>query len=452
MGAFAAGVGTYGGMPHFRTRPSRECRVREGIWGWAGGSSCAELKTDSCRKRSSPADGNDERQREISSTTKSLNPGPMADELRLVHALAPARVGGLESVVSALAAGLTDRGHDVRVLAVLDTNAAGHDFVRMVEAKDVPVRRVEVSHRAYCREFARIRKLLERIAPDVLHTHGYRADVVAASAARRLGVPSVSTVHGFTGGGWKNRFYEWLQRRSLRRHDAVLAVSEPIREALVRSGVDGDRVRLVRNAWVSGTSLLGREEVRDRLELPERAFVAGWVGRLSREKGPDVFLNAMAALAGEGSGSEAIAAIVGDGGQRASLEAKTQRLGLEGAVHFHGRVREAARLYRAFDCFVLSSRTEGTPVSLLEAMEAEVPVVATAVGGVPDVVRDGREALLVPPEDPSALARALEAVRRNREAARERARRARERLETEFAPQPWLDRHESVYRKVVGEE
>lgn len=373
----------------------------------------------------------------------------MADGLTLVHALAPARVGGLESVVAALSRGMAGRRHDVRVLAVLEPDHRDHDFVRKVASEGVSVRCLEIPHRAYGREFVRLREELERIAPDVVHTHGYRSDVLAASAARRLGIPVVSTVHGFTGGGWKNRLYEWLQRRSLRRHDAVIAVSEPIREALVRSGVGGSRVRLVRNAWKREGELLEREEARDRLGLPERAFVAGWVGRLSREKGPDVFLDAVARLLREGTGREAVASIMGEGAERPTLEAQAVSAGLDGAVVFHGRVPEAARIYRAFDCFVLSSRTEGTPVSLLEAMQAGVPVVATAVGGVPDVVRDGREALLVPSEDPAALARAMEQVRREPESARERARRARRRLETEFALEPWLDRHEAIYREVV---
>ncbi|MFW6192807.1 MAG: glycosyltransferase [Gemmatimonadota bacterium] len=370
----------------------------------------------------------------------------MARDLTVVHALAPARVGGLESVVASLAQGTAGRGHRVHVAAVVEPGVGEHEFVAGLARRGVPVERVEVPHRRYHREVGRLREVFDRISPDVVHTHGYRGDVVAGTVARWSGLPVVSTVHGFTGGGGKNRFYEWVQELVLRRRDAVVAVSAPIRRRLVSRGVEADRVHLVRNAWSRDGRLLGREEARERLGLPRDAFVAGWVGRLSREKGPDVFLEAMRHVAGVAP--DARASVVGEGTDRERLESRAQETGLDGRVRFHGRVPGAAELSRAFDVFVLSSRTEGTPVSLLEAVDAEVPVVATRVGGVPDVVRNEREALLVPPEDPVAIAEAVARVRRDREAAGERARRARQRLETEFDTCQWLDDYEEIYRTV----
>lgn len=372
----------------------------------------------------------------------------MARDLTLVHALAPARVGGLESVVRSLAGGMADRGHRVHVAAVVEPDVGDHEFVDGLAGRGVDAERLEVPHRAYHVEVRRLREVFDRTSPDVVHTHGYRGDVVAGTVARRAGLPVVSTVHGFTGGGGKNRFYEWLQERALRRHDAVVAVSDPIRRRLLSRGVDGDRLHLVRNAWRRDGPLLDRGEARDRLGLSPDAFVVGWVGRLSREKGPDVFLEAMDRLAREVP--DATASVVGTGAERDALEARAAEAGLDGRVRFHGRVPEAAEVYRAFDVFVLSSRTEGTPMSLLEAMDAEVPVVATRVGGVPDVVRHEREALLVPPADAGALAEAVARVRRDREPARDRARRARARIDREFAPGPWTDRYEEIYREAVS--
>ena len=118
-------------------------------------------------------------------------------------------------------------------------------------------------------------------------------------------------------------------------------------------------------------------------------------------------------------------------------------------VHWHGGVAGAGRLYAAFDIFVLSSRTEGTPMVLFEAMAAGVPVVATSVGGVPDVV-SAAEAALVPPGDPQALADEIRAIYRDPVAAAARARAARARLERDFDFGQWLQRYEEIYR-VVGE-
>jgi glycosyltransferase involved in cell wall biosynthesis len=112
-----------------------------------------------------------------------------------------------------------------------------------------------------------------------------------------------------------------------------------------------------------------------------------------------------------------------------------------------GQVTEAARLIKAFDVLVLSSRTEGTPMVLFEAMAARVPVVATAVGGVPDVVSQN-EALLVPPDRPDELASAIAAVRNDPAAARTRADAAAKRLATEYAVGPWVERYAAVYRGI----
>ena len=113
-----------------------------------------------------------------------------------------------------------------------------------------------------------------------------------------------------------------------------------------------------------------------------------------------------------------------------------------------GQIADAARLIPAFDVLVLSSRTEGTPIVLFEAMAARVPVVATAVGGVPDVVGE-REALLVPPDRPDALARAIASVREDPGSARARAAAAATRLATEYAVGPWVERYAAVYRGVM---
>src|SRR5207245_5222223 len=108
---------------------------------------------------------------------------------------------------------------------------------------------IAIPRRGYLQERAEVARLCRRLRPDVVHTHGYRADVLDAAIARGLGIPVVSTVHGFTGGDRRNRFYEWLQRRALRRFDAVVAVSRTLVDDLAESGVLGERLPYVQNAW-----------------------------------------------------------------------------------------------------------------------------------------------------------------------------------------------------------
>jgi glycosyltransferase involved in cell wall biosynthesis len=296
--------------------------------------------------------------------------------------------------------------------------------------------------RSYRAEGRWLQAELARSPATIAHAHGYHADWVGLRAARAVQRPIVSTVHGFTSGDWKNRLYEWLDRRALRKFDAVVAVSRPLQDRLRASGVAERRLHLIRNAWAPTGPCRTREEARRALGLPPTARIVGWVGRLTAEKGPDVFVTSLARTS-----PTLLASVLGDGPLRPSLEATARRLGLGLRLRWHGVVPHAGELLPAFDLLVLSSRTEGTPMVLLEALAAGVPVVATGVGGIPDVVTPG-EALLVPPERPDILAQAVEEVLADAEAARRRSEVARRRLVAEFALDPWLDSYETLYRSV----
>src|SRR5688500_461511 len=162
-------------------------------------------------------------------TTPECSRGQAVSDSRLtiVHVAAPGPFGGLESVLALLTAGLTSRRHHVRVALVLDLEPVPHVLEQRLGELGVEVVPIRLPHRAYRRERSAIRELLRATQPDVVHTHGYRADVQAAAVARGLGISTASTVHGFTGGDWKNQVFEWLQTRSLARADAVVCVSRP---------------------------------------------------------------------------------------------------------------------------------------------------------------------------------------------------------------------------------
>jgi len=361
----------------------------------------------------------------------------------IVHLVAPAEFGGLERVVQILGQGLRGLGHEVHVVAVGTGPVAVEPFLSPLADAGVHTHALAMPGRAYSRERAAIRDLCRRLRPDVVHTHGYRPDVVHASVVRRLGMPVVTTVHGFTGGGWKNRFYEWLQSRAFRRFDAVVAVSRPLAHRVVRSGVPASRIHTVPNAWRQGAPPLERAAARRALGIPGDDFVVGWVGRLSPEKGADVLLDALPHL----SGVPLAVSVVGTGAEQVALQARARELGLNGRVRWHGAVSDAERVFPAFDVCVLSSRAEGTPVVLFEAMAAGVPIVASRVGGVPDVVSPA-EAALVRSEDPVALAAEIRRVHSDPVAARQRACAAQARLVREFGVAPWLDRYDAIYRRV----
>jgi len=189
---------------------------------------------------------------------------------------------------------------------------------------------------------------------------------------------------------------------------------------------------------------LPRVEARNALGLPLDAFIVGWVGRLIPVKGCDIFLRAVNEL----RDLPIEASIIGGGPEQERLQALVAESGVGARVHFHGYVEAAAKFYRAFDVWVLSSRSEGTPMALFEAMAADVPIVATDVGGVGDIVSEA-EACLVPPENSGALAACLRNIHSGRLRTRERVEAARARLVERFGTEQWIERHLDVYRGLL---
>lgn len=372
----------------------------------------------------------------------------MADRLvrhgprRIVHVVAPAAFGGLESVVRLLSKGQSRRGHAVTVACSVESG--GHPFVGALRAEGIHVVELIVGGREYRREQREFAALMAQIRPHVVHSHGYRPDILHLGRARRAGAATVTTLHGFTGGNWRVRLYESMQVRAARRAHAAVAVSTGVADRLA-PGRGRARVELIRNAYAPSEALLPRAQARERLAIPAHALAIGWIGRLSPEKGPDVAVKALAGMQELGASLH----FIGAGPDEAMLRFLAEASGVLDRVHLHGAIADAGRLMRAFDVLLLSSRTEGTPMVLLEAMAAETPIVAANVGGVPYILPTG-SALLAPSEDSGAFAAALDATLADRGLAAGRARLAAEVLRTEFGVEPWLDRHDELYRSLTG--
>ena len=381
--------------------------------------------------------------------------GPVREEgggaLDIVHLCAPAGVGGLERVVQGLTTGLDARGHRVTLMVVVSPDADLADLLAPIRRSGVRVITVRSRGRTGIRELHEIRTVrreLATIRPHVVHTHGYRSDLLHGWHLRRAGIATVTTLHGSSRMGGLSHLFEYAQLSALRGFDAVIAVSGPLHEELLGDGVPTDRLHEIANAWTPPDDPLGRAEARKAMaldDLDDRVAI-GWVGRLIPIKGCDVFLDALADVREEGWEVR----IVGDGPERAALEARADRLGLRERVRFMGAVPEAARYFAAFDLFILSSRSEGTPMVLLEAMGAGLPAIATRVGGVPDILPRPTDGWVVPSEDPRSLARAIDRAVRSGAYRRDRGLDSVRRVQERFDFDDWVVRHERTYRAAIA--
>ncbi len=274
------------------------------------------------------------------------------------------------------------------------------------------VRRAGLAAETLTNNFPRVNRCVREIAArlrewraDVVCTSGYKPDILGWRAARAAGIPVVVVSHGWTGATWKVRLYEKIDRWVHARAEAVVCVSDAQSAKVRAAGVLPDRLTTIVNAVAADAFAAADPTYGERLRslFPKRPrWIVGAAGRLSPEKGFDQLIAAAALLSK--SHPHAGVVIFGDGPLRSSLETMIARLGLQGKVILAGFRGDVGKYLSHFDLGVLPSFTEGLPVTLLEMMAAGRPVVATAVGGIPEAIGDGVTGWLVAAGDPAALA------------------------------------------------
>ena len=374
-------------------------------------------------------------------------------------------MGGPALHVAYLTAGLRERGYDTTLVA--GTLARGEDSMAFVaDELDVDVVRIdelgrEISPLRDLVATLRLARLIRRERPDILHTHTAKAGTVgrvAALLAGRKGPPIVvHTFHGHVLRGYfgpvRSLFFRLLERWLAGRTTALIAVSPQVRDDLVALHVAPPgrfvviRLGIELDVRVAG-SQDGRLESRRYLGIPGDRFAVGWIGRMTAVKRTDDVLIAFKRL--RDGGVDACLCMVGDGPDRAHLERRAHELGIVKDTLFLGYQEDVAPFYAAFDALVLPSSNEGTPVSAIEALAAERPVVATRVGGVPDVVEEGEDGFLVEPGATDELADRLAQLARD-PALRERMGEAgRARVLPRYAVERLVDDVDRLYRSLLS--
>jgi glycosyltransferase involved in cell wall biosynthesis len=348
-------------------------------------------------------------------------------------------IGGAERALLHLAGLLIGAGHTVEVAGSSGGSLLGD--ARSTGAL-VHVFGPSAVKRRQSRAFARdLERLLSERPFDVVHSHMHASTHAASIAATRVGTPLVVTEHSEA--RWRHGPARTAARAAFDHAALVIAVSEQIRHRLIAvDHLDPAKVRVIHNA------------LPEAALAPVRAWreasgpVIGVVARLQPEKDIATFVDAAAILAREVPDARFV--VVGDGPLRSDLEAKVARLGLSARFVLLGFRSDAAALIGAFDVLAVPSRTEGTPLTVLEAMAAGTPVVATRVGGIPEQVRHGEEALLVDPGNPVGLAGAIAGLLADPERAVRISARARMRLGDRFSPEAMVASVVDCYHTVLA--
>ena len=342
--------------------------------------------------------------------------------------------GGVTSHILSILAAMRGQRRFEFLVACFPGRNEDAALIRAAERLGTHVHVFTMAHPFDIRVLKAYRTFLNDNHIQVVHTHGYRGNVIAALA--RTPLPVVSTCHGeIVEPALRTRLWQWLSLRAMRRHARVIACSDYVRRWLIDKGLAETRVVTVHNSYAPTEAELGLGVPR----LPDELVVL-YVGRLVAGKGLDTLLEAAVGI------EKMLVVLVGDGPLRDSLEAQACRLGVR--VHFAGAMENPTPYYRRADVVVLPSRMEAMPMVLIEAAAHAKPVIATRVGGIPEIVSDDQTGILIESSDAGQLHDALDRIRDPGLRAA-MGQHALERWRNGFSPEIMADRLVRIYEELL---
>jgi glycosyltransferase involved in cell wall biosynthesis len=376
-------------------------------------------------------------------------PQPGRDRLSIVYVIDKMGAGGAQTHLRGLVAGLDPARFAPQLVCLIRGGVSADGLA----SEGFPPRVLGVK-RLYgpggIAALVSLASWLRRLQPDVVHTYMSAANVFGALAARTAGLAGLVTTRrdtGFADGWLMRRALAWTSRWARR----VVAVSvDAAQVAAARDGLAADRLRVIPNGIdLARFAPRGRRtQMRRALGVPETAPLLVSVSHLTRVKGIDLLVRATSLI--RARSGEARVVVAGRGAEQAKIEEAVRSAGLEPAFRLLGSYDDVPGLLEAADLFVLPSRSEGQPNAVMEAMAMGLPVVATRVGGVPELARHDEQALLVPPEDPQAIAEACLQLLAEPGRASRLGSAGRERAAKEFSRAQMIRRYEQLYEEVVG--
>ena len=379
---------------------------------------------------------------------------------KIAYVVTPVEFGGAERVSLNFLQNVDRNKFQIHPIIFFRPWEADSIFLKELKKENFSVYKIPVSLRASLKErdrfwlvrcFKMMFLILYKKRFDLIHTHGYFADIITIPVAKVLRIPVISTCHGFIEDGWKLKRSYRIDRMMLRYADRIIAVSQGIKYDLLKAGLRESRVNVVLNAVQTDTDpkkfIHDRDTRRHALGVGERDFVLGYIGRLSKEKGIPYLLDAAEILFQRDIPIKVL--MIGDGPAKEGSELIVRQKNREDKVFFAGFQRDVKEWIPAMDVFVLPSLTEGTPMALLEAMACRIPIVASSVGGVPQIIDSGKSGILVAPGKPEDLAAGVMEFYDNNSLREAFAEAAYRKVRSFFDIKEWTKTIESKYTKIA---
>lgn len=376
-------------------------------------------------------------------------------KLNILQVIAPLEIGGAESVVRTLNQLVNPKYFHVMNCLYVNPARKANPFFQQLQQLNYPTEIVPMlgaSPFALLKNITGLLRIISQHQIDLIHTHGYRSDAVGLIAAKLAKKPIISTVHGWTSATKKVRFYEACQKKLLRYFHTVIPVSRNISEELEHHGVRSSRLQVLHNIFIppaSPFSCPSIAELRLQYAIPEKSQVIGVIGRISPEKGQKHLLDAFQLLQKDSAQNDLKLLIVGEGEARHSLEKYVQKQGLADAVAFTGFQNPLAPFFALIDILVIPSTTEGIPLVLLEGMSCQKALVASNVGGIPEIITHRQNGLLAEAGNPRDLAEQILRLLNNPDQVKRLGRNAYSHFYESCDSEKWIQAIESLYEQVM---
>ncbi len=360
--------------------------------------------------------------------------------MQVLHILKGLGLAGAENHLMILLAGLREQGIDARLLLWVSKDTLAEDIVLEAQKRGIPIERWVMPGNFAPIFFFRLVRYLRQQKPDIVHTHLVHAETYAIPAAKLAGVPVVVNSSHNDDPFRHHPIFKIRSRILWRLTHRGIAISEAIRQFLVN--IEGAKPEQVRTIYYGLTPLPTL-----KMEKGENTRLIGSVCRLVPQKGIRYALEAVRKLLPLYPNLQYV--IVGDGILRSELEQQAKNLGISEHVHFMGWRHDVKELMTQFEIFLAPSLWEGFGLVFLEAMAQALPIVASQVSAIPEVVEDGVTGILVPPQNSDALAEAIKKLLDNPDLAQKLGAAGRERLETVFTPQRMIEQTAALYHEVM---